>query len=409
MGLTISSHGLVHLYEGVLPPLIPLLMGEFGTDYLHLGIVVTVFSYCFGLGALPAGLLSDRVGPLRLVSIYLFGSGLLSVCMWPVGSLPTYGVLMGLIGLFCSTYHPASNTLISHAITERGKAFGIHGIAGSLGVAVIPVLSAWTGSAMGWKAPHILFGLWGVGVGLYSLSVPRRPALAQSVKSATEPEVNSRTVSYLNLVVFFSSATALGLTYRGIMTFLPAYMGQNVHLSFLKIDTVALGGTIATFALLSGAVGQYLAGRLVDRYVPERIYLGAIVIGTIFVFLMARGSNILLVGAAIVYAFFYFSTQPVQNYLLSRYLPRHRHGLGYGVHFFLTFGVGSTAAAISGYLADHFGLASVFHAMGLCFIASSCLALFLVLRARGQRKGRGVMASPQPPVYPYDIRTRLGS
>ncbi len=408
MGLTISSHGLVHLYEGVLPPLIPLLMGEFGTDYLHLGIVVTVFSYCFGLGALPAGLLSDRVGPLRLVSIYLFGSGLLSVCMWPVGSLPTYGVLMGLIGLFCSTYHPASNTLISHAITERGKAFGIHGIAGSLGVAVIPVLSAWTGSAMGWKAPHILFGLWGVGVGLYSLSVPRRPALAQSVKSATEPEVNSRTVSYLNLVVFFSSATALGLTYRGIMTFLPAYMGQNVHLSFLKMDTVALGGTIATLALLSGAVGQYLAGRLVDRYVPERIYLGAIVIGTIFVFLMARGSNILLVGAAIVYAFFYFSTQPVQNYLLSRYLPRHRHGLGYGVHFFLTFGVGSTAAAISGYLADHFGLASVFHAMGLCFIASSCLALFLVLRARGQRKGRGVMPSPQPPVYPYDIRTRLG-
>jgi MFS family permease len=409
MGLTISSHGLVHLYEGVLPPLIPLLMGEFGTDYLHLGIVVTIFSYAFGLGALPAGFLSDRVGPLRLVSIYLFGSGLLSVCMWPVGSLTTYGILMGLIGLFCSTYHPASNTLISHAITEKGRAFGIHGIAGSLGVAVIPVLSAWIGSAMGWKAPHILFGVWGVGVGFYSLTVPRRPAATQRVKSATELEVGSLRVSYLNLVVFFLTASVLGLTYRGIMTFLPAYMGQNVHLSFLKIDTVALGGTIATLALLSGAVGQYLSGRLVDRYVPERIYLGAIVIGTIFVFLMARASNILLVVAAIVYAFFYFSIQPVQNYLLSRYLPRHRHGLGYGIHFFLTFGVGSTAAAASGYLADHFGLASVFYAMGLCFILSSCLALLLALRARDQGRDRVTIASPQPPVYPYDIRTRLGS
>ena len=50
---------MAHLFEGVLPPLIPILFLEFGTDYFHLGIVVTIFSYGFGLGALPAGYLSD--------------------------------------------------------------------------------------------------------------------------------------------------------------------------------------------------------------------------------------------------------------------------------------------------------------------------------------------------------------
>lgn len=400
MGLTISSHGLVHLYEGVLPPLIPLLIGEFGTDYLHLGIVVTVFSYAFGLGALPAGFLSDRVGPRQLVSVYLFGSGLLSICIWPVGSLMTYGVLMGLIGLFCSTYHPASNTLIAQAIRKKGRAFGIHGIAGSLGVALIPVLSAWIGSALGWKAPHMIFGLWGVAVGFYSLTVPKRSPTAGSAEVRVRSGVNSRTVSYLNLIVFFMSATALGLTYKGIMTFLPVYMGQNVQLGFLKLDTVALGGTIATLALLSGAAGQYLAGRLVDRYRPERIYLGAIAIGTIFVFLMAQSSNVVLVVSGVIYAFFYFSTQPIQNYILSRYLPRHRQGLGYGIHFFLSFGIGSTAAAVSGYLADHFGLEAVFYAMGMCFVASSCLALFLVMRAGVEWKREETTASPQPPIFP---------
>jgi MFS family permease len=166
------------------------------------------------------------------------------------------------------------------------------------------------------------------------------------------------------------------------MTFLPAYMGQKVHLSFFKLDTVAIGGTIATFALLSGAVGQYLAGRLLDRYKPERLYLGAIVFGTMFVFLMSKGVNIILVASAILYAFFYFSTQPIQNYLLSKYLPKHRQGLGFGIHFFLTFGVGSTAAAVCGYLADHFGLESIFYAMGLCFLVSCCLALLLVTRVK---------------------------
>ena len=382
LGLTTSSHSLVHMYEGVLPPLIPLLVGEFSTDYFHLGIVVTVFSYAFGLGSLPAGYLSDRVGPRRLITLYLFGAGFLSVCILPVGSLWTYGILMGLIGLFCSPFHPASNTLISHGIREKGRAFGINGIAGSLGIAIVPALSAWIGSAIVWKAPHVLFGLLGIGIGFFSMTIPRWPVRKSSVGVGKESEAGLSKISYLNLIVFFTSAAALGLTYKGIMTFLPTYMGQNVHLSFFKLDTVAIGGTIATIALLSGAVGQYVAGRLVDRYKPERLYLGAVVFGTIFVFLMAKGLNIFLVVSAIFYSFFYFSTQPIQNYLLTQYLPEHRQGIGFGIHFFLTFGVGSTAAAVCGYLADHFGLQSVFYAMGLCFILSSCLALVLVLRSK---------------------------
>jgi MFS family permease len=376
------------MYEGVLPPLIPLLVGEFSTDYFHLGIVVTVFSYAFGLGSLPAGYLSDRVGPRRLITLYLFGAGFLSVCILPVGSLWTYGILMGLIGLFCSTFHPASNTLISHGIREKGRAFGINGIAGSLGIAIVPALSAWTGSAIVWKAPHVIFGLLGIGIGFFSMTIPRWPVRKGSVGVGKESEAGLSKISYLNLIVFFTSAAALGLTYKGIMTFLPTYMGQNVHLSFFKLDTVAIGGTIATIALLSGAVGQYVAGRLVDRYKPERLYLGAVVLGTIFVFLMAKGLNLFLVVSAIFYSFFYFSTQPIQNYLLTQYLPEHRQGIGFGIHFFLTFGVGSTAAAVCGYLADHFGLESVFYAMGLCFILSSCLALVLVLRAKSAKTGQ---------------------
>jgi len=352
MGLTVSSHSIVHLYEGVLPPLIPLLMEKFDTDYFHMGIIVTIFSYAFGLGSLPAGYLSDKLGARILITIFLFGAGIFSIFIWPVGSLWSYGLLMGFIGLFCSTYHPASNTLISISIREKGKAFGIHGIAGSLGVSVVPVLSAWIALTMVWQAPHVIFGFLGIGAGLYSLTVPNRLVTLSNIAPANEPEVGSNKTLSINLIVFFLSVTTLGLTYKGIMTFLPAYMGQNVHLSFLNLDTVALGGTITTIALLSGAVGQYMSGRMLDTHRPEKLYLGTIVIGTIFLFLMARTSNILLVVSTILFALFYFATQPVQNYLLSMFFPEHRHGLGYGIHFFLSFGVGSTAAAVSGYLAD---------------------------------------------------------
>ena len=383
MGLTIGSHSLVHLFEGVLPPLIPLLILEFSTDYFHLGLVVTVFSYAFGLGSLPAGILADKFGPRRFVSIYLFGAGLSAILVWPVNTLWSYGIIMGVIGMCCSTYHPASNTLISLSMANKGHAFGIHGIAGSLGVAGVPVLSAFIGSIFGWRAPHVLYGLIGIFLGVYSLSVAehRAPSIGRSDGQTNTAGLDRKT--FLTIIIFFLSATALGMSYKGIMTFLPIYMGTRVNLGVMNLNTVTLGGTIATLALASGAVGQYLAGRLVDRHSAERLYLGAVIIGMICVFVMAFSTNVLLVISAVIYAFFYFSTQPIQNYLISRYLPEHRHGLGYGIHFFLSFGVGSTAAAISGYIADQVGLEAVFIFAGLCFFMSACMVVLLVLRKKG--------------------------
>ena len=383
MGLTTTSHGLVHLYEGVLPPLLPLVMADFGTDYFTLGIIVSVFSYAFGLGSLPAGILADRIGPRRLVTLYLFGAGAAGVLVLPVGSLLVYGIVMGVMGIFCSTYHPASNTLISLGIKEKGTAFGIHGIAGSIGVALVPVLSAWIGTLFGWRAPHVFFGLIGIGAGIYSLTLPRFPTRStpQGQKKVAKGE-GEKNVSYLSLTFFFLSATALGLSYKGIMTFLPTYMGQNVHFAFLKMNVVAIGGSVATLALLSGAVGQYVAGRLTDRFQVEKIYLGAVALGTVFVFLMSVSKGLLLVLSAVCYAFFYFAVQPAQNYIVSKYLPEHRQGLGYGILFIMTFGVGSTAAAVSGYLADRYGLQIVFYAMGFCFLASALLVAGLLLQNR---------------------------
>jgi len=385
LGVTTASHGLVHLYEGVLPPLIPLLITAFDTDYFHLGLVVTIFSYAFGLGSLPAGLLADRLGPRRLVTSYLFGSGLAAVFIFSADSFFAYAVLMGVLGLFCSSYHPASNTLISHTVREKGQAFGLHGIAGSIGVALAPVLSAWMGAAAGWKTPHVVFGILGIGVAFYSLSLRKigSPVAAPHSPATRKNSDPARPggLPYLKLTIFFFSAMAMGLSYKGIMTFLPTYMGKNVHISFMGLDAVAIGGAVATLALLSGALGQYISGRLVDRYQPEKIYLFAVLTGTLFVLLMAVSTNLILVLSSMLYALVYFSTQPTQNFLLSKYTPRDKQGLIYGLHFFITFGIGSTSAAVSGYVADILGLRAIFYAMAGCFALATLFCLYLVRRS----------------------------
>jgi MFS family permease len=367
------AHALVHLIEGAVPPLIPLLLVAFGANYFQMGLVVTVFAYAFGLGAFPAGILVDRIGPKRLLVIYLFGSAFFCLAMFFVRDLLFFGILLGFLGLLGSVYHPAANTLISLGIKEKGRAFGINGISGSLGTAAVPFLAAWLGSRMGWNAPHIIFGAAALIVGFYAVSVPsaRRE---KPEGGAKQEDLSERKVNIPLLVLFFMSAAFAGMGSRGVLTFLPTYLGGRLS-SGGALDAVTLGGISATVTLLAGALGQYVAGRLVDKHRPDKLYVGTLVLSALSVLLMAVGNGPIILAGALGFAFFSFGYQPLQNYMVTKLIPKKRHGAGYGIMFFMSFGVGSLAAVFSGYLADRFGLASLFFAMTVCYGISLITAL----------------------------------
>lgn len=377
--LTVAAHALVHVFDGMVAPLIPLLVVEFGTNYFQIGLVVTVFSILFGLGALPAGMLADRIGPRRLISGYLLGAGGAFAMVGLAGSYWSYMVIMALAGLFCSTYHPAANTLIGKEIAARGNAFGIHGIAGSVGTAAAPVIVAWLGSRAGWRAPHVLFGAVGVLVALYSLRIPVR---ADYSGEAQRPRIKLATeIAPLSSMVAFYAAAALGgLSYRAIMTFLPSFMGERVAVA--GVDIVTAGGMMATLTLLSGAVGQFVGGRLVDRRSPDWLYVIALGGSMFFLLVMVNGGVFVIVVAAILFAFFNFMVQPIQNDMLARYIPSERLGTAYGIHFLLVFGAGSFGAAGAGLIADRAGLGAVFYAAVIAFFLSALLIGFMIWNKR---------------------------
>jgi MFS family permease len=381
IGVTTAGHGLNHGFILIFSAVLPMLRQDFGTDYFHLGLVGNICFLAFGLGSLPAGILADRIGSRRLISIYLFGAGVSSILVAFCDSLLALGVCIGMVGIFCSTYHPASNTLISKGIRKTGKGFGIHGISGSLGVALTPVVAGFLASALGWKAAYAVFGIAGLGVGVASLGL-HEPSQDASEEEKTGQTVKKEPVgALLPLVFVFAASMMTGLCYRGVLTFLPTYMAQKVQLSFLPIHGVALGGMMSTIALLFGTLGQYMAGNLSDRYPPERIFLAAHLLGAPFLFLAGLSTNLPVVLSALAYSFFYFSTQPTQSHLVARYTSQRFRGLAYGIHFFVGFGIGSFASTLSGYVADLFGLEWVFYTMGFIFLVAVVITLALFLLA----------------------------
>jgi MFS family permease len=379
IGVTTAAHGLNHGFVLIFAAVLPLLQGEFGTSYLRLGLIGNICFLAFGLGSLPAGILTDRIGSKKLITLYLFGAACSSFLVALSGSLLALGAFIGFVGLFCSTYHPASNALISRGIKKTGKGFGIHGVSGSLGVALTPLVAGFLASVLGWKTTYAIFGVAGVVVGLASLTLPEVQEKQEKDEREDRTPHKEEGSSLLPLIVFFASAALTGLCYRGVLTFLPTYMAQKVQIDVLPMGSVALGGMMSTVALLFGTIGQYMGGNLSDRYLPEWVYFGAYLLGVPFLFLVGLSTNLFVVLAALAFAFFYFSTQPTGVHLLARYTTVRFRGTAYGIHFFLGFGVGSFASTLSGYIADSVGLEWVFHTMGFLFLASAVLAFVLII------------------------------
>ena len=159
--LTATAHALAHIYTLALPAVLILFKREFGLSDYHAGALATLLNFAFGLGSLPSGLLVDRVGSKRMLLIFLVGGGTASVGVGFVHSVPMLACAMAALGLMCSIYHPAGLAILSRSCRQRGIALGIHGVGGSVGITIAPLLTGAVAAAFGWRWAYTALGVLG--------------------------------------------------------------------------------------------------------------------------------------------------------------------------------------------------------------------------------------------------------
>ena len=143
-----ASHGLIHVFELATPALLILIQADFGVGDFRMGGVVSIYGFLFGLGALPAGALADRVGSKLLLLACLWGSALCLIGMALSPSLTLFTLFAACMGLFLSIYHPAGTSLITHSLPLSGRVFATHGMIGNLGVAGASVIAGSLGAGV---------------------------------------------------------------------------------------------------------------------------------------------------------------------------------------------------------------------------------------------------------------------
>jgi MFS family permease len=397
--LVMLAHGMVHTYELSIPIFVTIWLDAYttidlgvasvGVTEATLGVVVTAGYALFGLGALPGGILVDRVGSRRLIVACLFGMAGSFLLLALAPGLVAVAVALLVWGASASVYHPAGLALISKGVDDRGTGFAYHGIAGNVGIGLGPLATTVLLLVFDWGTVAAVLAIPAVVAGIYATrarfdetaAVPATDGgeAGSAADGTADDDGDGRASAGVDSFAEFRTASARlfaggflavfvvvicsGLYYRGVLTFLPELLRgfpgfEPVPLAAVLPGVEAAAGRtlqpqnyVYSGLLLVGVVGQYVGGKLTDRVPVEYGIVGAFallaVLALAFLPLAALGVGPLLAAGAVL-GVALFVVQPFYQATVAEYTPAGSRGLSYGYTYLGVFGVGALGGAVAG-------------------------------------------------------------
>ncbi len=347
----------------------------------------------YGFTSLPWGMVADRLGARPLMLLFFLGAGLsaLLAAYW-MNSPARLSLALAGMGLFTGIYHPAGLGLISKGIERMSMAMGYHGMFGNLGLALAPLMAGITNWLWGPRAVYLATGILNLtGLGLVWILSLTEPESETEVSKAKVD--NGLLQTFLILLVAMALA---GIAYRGCTVVLPAYFelkNQGIFqaLSGLwgkDISANLVATTITCLIYLLGILGQYAGGHVAERYEPRVSYLTFHAVSMVAAFFMAVAHDVPLVILALIYFFFLFGTQPIENTLVARFAPQRLHHSAFGIKGVVTFGVGALAVKMVGGIQTRWNIEATFVALGIVSLVLLAVVVLLIQRTNARGRDR---------------------
>lgn len=388
VALVAGSHFVNHTYLMLLPPLFAALEASWGVSTAQLGLAVGVQGAVVTLLQLPFGTLADTRSRELVLAVSLV-AGTAGAALTAVA--PNYPALVAaqvVVGVGVAGHHPAHYPLLGAATqeTERGRAFSVHGFAGSLGFAA-PFAVAGAAFALGQSWRVAVGALVVVGaaytVGCLALvrtrvseAVRRPDAETRAAHSGTPVTERARET----LRTLSSSPGILLLTGVGLMTSTAGW-GIRTYASALLTDgyglSEALANPLVSAMLVVGAVSILFGGVLADRYPPASVLLGGFAALAVLSAVLAAQLLPVAVAALLVLPFSATVTvsRPSRSKLADSLSARGDLGRSFAL---ITVGISLGAVVgppVFGYVEDVAGTGPVFFAVAAVGVVAAALTV----------------------------------
>jgi FSR family fosmidomycin resistance protein-like MFS transporter len=371
--LIATSHGFADLSVGALPILLPFFKNAFGLSYTQVGFIILTQNFTSSMIQPVFGYITDRLPLPWFIPVGLLLAGVGTAA---TGLATSYHVLLAIViltGLGSAAFHPQAAKAIHaiSAIQTRGRSMSVYSLGGNLGQACGSIFMMMLLTLPGSLSNTLYFCLPAVILsGLLWRNLPRispvkQPLNATERKSTVNTPIPYTLLGILLLYIFFRSSIAAGLT-----TYIPLYYadylgGSHQYASFL------LSGY-----LLSGVPGTYIGGILGDKYGRKTVIMGSMVLVLPLLTLLKYAAGFWTFPLVVAIGFVYIASFSSTIVLAQEMMPGHE-GLGASLTLGFSAGLGGIAVTLLGYIADYFGVPSVFTTIAIIPLAALSIAFFL--------------------------------
>lgn len=342
----------------------------FGRSYGPILALGTGMFVLYGLGSLPMGWLADRFGRKGMMAAFFLGTGAFMVVAGFASSPLVLGVALALMGAFAAIYHPIGTAMLVEAAGARvGRAVGINGVFGNLGVATAPVLTAIIAAKAGWQWAFVLPGVLCLGVGLLYLREPAFDTAKAAGPQKPFPVIPAAVVRRA-VIVLLSIAAVSGLVFNAFTLLVPKLMEERLASS---PDLLPVVGLLAFAATLCGGLTQFTVGHLIDRHTLKVVFMPMAIVLAPCLALLAFADGWLVLPLSALVAAAVFGQVTVNETMTARYVAPALRAKLYSVRFTVGFLGAAAASPLIGFLHKETGSLSV----GMLVLAAFAVVILL--------------------------------
>jgi len=336
------GHLLMHMFAAFYFVIVLAIEDDWKLSYDELLNLWFLGSLLVGLGALPAGWISDRWSRSGMIAIMFIGLGISSLLCGLSGNKVSLFISLSMLGLFCAIYHPAGISWVVNTSKETGKALGFNNIFGGVGIGLGAFFAGVLIEQFNWQAAFMLPGLISLVVGLSLTHHLKSGKISLKNISSEQFKDNPEKNQMLKIaIIMLLSITCLSFVYQILQTSLPKAIDIRLTDS-LDLSTSDIGYIVAAIYIVSGLM-NYVGGILTDKYSEKLIYSIGIVGQGLLLLLIVSLSNYWLIAISLAIVAFNSSILPAENLLLAKFSPEKYQSLVYGIKFIVSFTVGPIA------------------------------------------------------------------
>lgn len=380
---------LMTLGQGIVSPILPLLVKSYGLTAVMVGVAVSAFALARVFANIPAGVLT-RVRGARFVLV--MGALLAAVGNLLVGLIPNYTALVVfrfVAGAGSALFITAAVIFVAEVSTSqnRGRLMTIYQVSFLLGFSLGPSVGGITAALFGFAAPFYLIALVSAASGVWALA--KIPANVAQAPGRTTSPVNPHDQRVPTSSVFRNKGYH-GVNLLTLGTFFTRGGTLFTLWPLLGKERYLLGpgplGLLLTIPSAVNLVCQPLVGVLVDRVGRK-----ALLVPTMFLFAVALViSGMIPMMAAFVLALAMYGVaqaieSPAANAYVADVAPPQQRAVALGVN--RTFGdIGLVVGApLLGFISDMVGIQGGLVANAGLLLAPGVLFALMAKETGGHR------------------------